>query len=597
MTQEQFEDLELVPLVEHLDHEGGYDRIGQFFGKNVMRIHKTPVGNGIHLTYIEGCPCWKPKWARDVRNVIFYRNESPLPGEGHIYLAKCALQRGAEVLSSYHSQHDVQQSQDCNAGRIEKFDEEQQRVMSLLASDVDRPLPSTLSMKVDGSILIVTLVPRDHPVSRLYDPIFADELPDDIAEPHLASFEFARAWDRAAAPLELPYRVILSTSGSLVYSAKMADYLITALAGIQGVPLDPARAPAEYVAEVGPPFLRQIARAAEVLGCAAADTLTTLSFEVVCPGRKTYLGTEHLELAVSYPQGAVYFLGHRRGIGRTAGHYLPHTATPDLAPACGFVEPLSWRAETTGAVNRMLARLEAVIDGHATREEFLEEFPPLPGHRPACPELHYEGFVLYSERGNPVEYDYHKVKTVAYYRCHKYRPEHRAYLMHLATLPAARFFPLAQRVAAFHAHAATRFAAFHKRVQETLGALREHARSVCCCVPGPVPRNELWELLPARGRAKFLEMSREIQARFVVAALKGHGDNPFHQALLGAFELSEPRGDKEWRAVGATTRGLIFEMNLWDDTATGLDERWQAMTETNSPTVSVLLGLTLDLTT
>jgi hypothetical protein len=175
------------------------------------------------------------------------------------------------------------------------------------------------------------------------------------------------------------------------------------------------------------------------LNLAGLTSQTHLCFEAFCKNRRSLTGRVHTELAISYDCNGFNLLGAMVG-----GNYIPHFDLPtDI-----FAHPLSLRVTGTRQVFSILEDMDRVVLGTLESSAFLAKYG-LPAGL-----IHMEGWVLLTPHGDG--YDYAKIKTSLYYKCHKIRSQNIPTLLALPTSCDATY-PILAVLREFHTNAGRRF--------------------------------------------------------------------------------------------------------------------------------------------
>jgi len=169
------------------------------------------------------------------------------------------------------------------------------------------------------------------------------------------------------------------------------------------------------------------------------SVVTSMSFEAVCPHRRTLWGSLQLGLAVAYCSGSLKYLGHSYGDGTSFPAYCPHGEVHALVDEVGLRQPCWLRIESAGQVNEAMDQLSKVLRGQLSEADFLARDGWRQSTAPAASvasSIDAEGFVLLTNDG-----EYSKVKVREYYLCHKLRASNLPLVL---SMPAAvgAYYPL-----------------------------------------------------------------------------------------------------------------------------------------------------------
>jgi len=370
------------------------------------------------IKYRDGiCNYWRERWAREMRGLCVRYNN------GEFHLQKMCLQRGAEVLTKMVKKNQ-NTTQDIKSADISDFDANQQRVIQCFANGGN--IDGTVSFKVDGSLFAATLYKKGSD-----DAIFWEQYVEKYGD------EFHRTVINMCNELNLPYIAILSSQGTVLLGGPMQDYTVTSLFNVTSA--DAAKTPAMIFAEQGKHFFAKVTQLYQHLSHEGESF--TLCFETVCPERTTYLGQRHTELAVEYSTSLLQFLGVTN---LSNGKYTPHYQIEEIVYNAGFEQPNFWHITHTKQVDVLMAGLDEIINGTMTVGQFYEK------HRPhnkffTANSLEYidiEGFIFFLNLPEGWV-DYSKIKTLAYYKCHKYHHDNLSQLIELSKNESAcKVFPM-----------------------------------------------------------------------------------------------------------------------------------------------------------
>jgi len=389
----------------------------------------------VRIIYVENNRFWKAKWARESRGVILYLNDS-----GNWIPIKYALQRGAEILTGMHVNTGITESQDVENTNIINpfaiFDDEQQIVMNAMVQS--KPIEGYLSSKVDGSLLVMSCYRGE--MGKLVN-FWIDNYGD----------KFAKSVRNAAKNVGCDFIPVFSTQTTFFAGDKMIGYMTTALVDSMNM------CSYEYLCKLVENDKLEPYEIFDIYGEIIFEKLRLMvskhdgnilcfSFEAVCKNRtspwineKTGLKDIHTELAVSYPISMIRPLGLSICTDNDI-KWVPHFTFTDSIKLAELTEPMYWVISHAKDIEGIMDDLSKVIRQKITIEKFLE-LHPIANKYETLKYIDWEGFVfLYKSK-----YMYSKVKTIEYYKCHKYRPENIKYLMELSTT-ASEYFPVTRIV-------------------------------------------------------------------------------------------------------------------------------------------------------
>jgi hypothetical protein len=396
---EETMNMTLIELVHLLRDRQVINIFFETYNYRVLTKRISPKIIGVQ--YMDGInQIWRPKWAREARG-RFYDISGPT-----IIELKSGLSRGIEILTIAHTENDVSETSDLDTKSYEHLDDTQQMLMKKFSGS--NPLNTWITAKVDGSLAMINIYP---PQSPQY-PIMCktvEKYGDEFAK---KLYYYCR--DNAA-PI-----ITVSSKGTLLMGVDMQDYFQTALQ-----PLIPCYQNWEeaipYFVSLVMDYYGELVRTFKDNSKFNPDGYITLTFEAYCKDRTTYLGNRHSELAVSYNENGMNLLGMVHN-----NHYFPHFDLPKKV----FKQPFAKLVRSTNEVFDIMDKLDKMVCGEISQEDFLSNF--------ILDEMdsrlvHPEGFVILT----PLEdgtYDYAKIKTNMYYKCHKVRER---YIPYLRSLPVA----------------------------------------------------------------------------------------------------------------------------------------------------------------
>lgn len=360
---------QLLNWCGHDSCEKALNAMTRFFVSNGFQctVKKYDTANGesslrytVCIKYLDGKnQMWKPLWAREARGAGFLL----VPAESQdvayrfeVMVLKRTLQRCAELLTHTHSNAGVSASQDMTGVRDSSFLDTQQQMMVGMFNKTPREKVSPnnelfVTEKVDGCLLLVTVVPRTNPLYKELSLIIAGRPPFWCGKTDA-------------------FIVIPSTSGSVEVAGKMRQTLITSSLPLfsEEVCRPPKKEedPDEYwLNHLRDPFTQKMA---DALGSRTA--VTTSVFEMVCADRRCYDGYRHRELATAYNHSALYILGRFVDKIYTPSHNMSGTNLSSLA----FSQPLTYKVQTPQEAISLLTTLSREIS--QASEEQLRKFHP-----------------------------------------------------------------------------------------------------------------------------------------------------------------------------------------------------------------------------
>eukprot|EP00834_Sanchytrium_tribonematis_P002526 NODE_80_length_22759_cov_1.466858.p1 type:complete len:1057 gc:universal NODE_80_length_22759_cov_1.466858:12052-15222(+) len=416
---------DLTELINKVEKSFGFEFLKEFFnGLNFLFLQpfksKSMEKDVVIIKYKDNCMFWKAKWARQARGAAFVRISNSW------FCIKSLLQRGAEVLTGIHVKDGLTDSQDYHLGKCSHFDTNQQDTILrfLNGSEID----GLLSSKVDGSLLGISIIPKTH---KAYE--FAKKLYKSFQiASHNHVLNFAEKY--------LDFIPLFYSQGTIMFGEFMEDWYFCAF--LVGV----CRVSPLYLEEC---FSKQYSIEKLVLEniekiCLSLkefvslnqekikEDICCLSFESVCPMRKSIWGPSHTELALSYDEYHCKFLGCTFGVGATCGQFEPHL---EVTLPAKWSQPTIWQIKEASQVSSMIKDVELVIHEDMSINSFFEKYPPIHSDDQI---LDFEGFVFFRKHSD--HYDYSKIKTLVYYNAHKPKKSTIESLMKISS-KMAKFIP------------------------------------------------------------------------------------------------------------------------------------------------------------
>jgi len=423
---------DIIDYINELYHSKGFEKMCETIQQKGFEITKFKNTDRliIRIKYTEPCRVWKPKWTRQCRGVTLL-----LLNDNFVCL-KYQLQRGAEILTGLHLKKGIEETESLNLKELEILDDIQQDTVKKILNK--EPLDGFLSFKVDGSLLGVSVY------SGKYKQIVEDIIKSSNDEFALLVLEISKQKN-------LPFIPVFGTQGTFFMNEDIHDYMITSIiSSLNDINIYEEAltySPLEVFKKHSNKFFDRLIKF-YALFTKKYDTsdVMTLSFEAFCKNRASAWvkqnGRVHTELTISYKSSNIKFLGVSYGDMKI--NYLPHFAISDMINDSGFEEPLYWFINSPEKIEEMMIDLSDLIKNKDT-EKYFEKHKP--SNKYPLKELivDYEGFVFY--RFVNGEYDYSKIKTEEYYRCHKLKPENVPYLIDLKD--ASDIFPTVRNVINF----------------------------------------------------------------------------------------------------------------------------------------------------
>jgi energy-coupling factor transporter ATP-binding protein EcfA2 len=413
----------IVDLVNKIYSEtsSDADKIGvleDYFVQRLFYFRKPLKGTEyenkvIFIVYRDGINKEWSLWGRQCRGVILALIDNKW------VCIKRLLQRGPEVFTGYHIDTGTDQTQDTSSRSTDQLNIKHQQVIDkLLKYNSDKCF---LSMKKDGSLVGVHIY--------LFESVIGKFMKDVIEK---YDNDFAKFNLQTCITLDLPFFILISTSGTLMIGDNMLSTVVTSI--IDGYfkedgfyerinitkisPFDTFKTYSErFIIKINEFYMLLNPEFKEI------NTSIFLSFEAITKNVKDAWGKEHRELATGYEKSSFTFLGVTVNVGETPGLYLPHFSVNSSM----FVVPLYWET-TLNLVTPMIIELSKVITGKMSEIEYMRKFKPsnpdylLPDDK--VNDIYVidpEGFILYTVDPDIEikELLYSKVKTPEYYIAHK----------------------------------------------------------------------------------------------------------------------------------------------------------------------------------
>ncbi len=355
-------------------------------------------------------------------------------------------------MSSYQKENGIMETQDIDTTESVTLD----AAFSILDDDQidtcqrlvhNKPIIGHLSSKGDGSLMTVTLY-RGKKLQIMNALINA------------FGSDYVKLWQKMSlSNSDNRVLAVPATQGTIMEGGFMQDYMVTGiLVGYCKISRDHIEGSSslDAFAKYGDEFITSLLKLHDSYDTKSIDA-TTYSFEVICQGRKgLFNDTHHMELAICYHRDRLLFLGASNS---DTLDYQPHsTFNGQLLKHLGFEEPL-WFSITEGKqINEMSQDMDDLIFKKMTKQEFLQKWPPSNYGFDQIAQVEdaiidYEGWVFMKMKRN--QWIYSKIKTVAYYKAHKFREDNIQYLLDLAAVQPYgqvdpcefNVFPLAHKVA------------------------------------------------------------------------------------------------------------------------------------------------------
>jgi hypothetical protein len=350
------------------------------------------------------------------------------------------LPRGAEVATGIVQKEGII-TQDIGTDTSIILDDEQIDTCKKLSID-DTPINGYLTFKADGSLCSISRYTGKalYIMSGIIDAFGSD---------------YVKLWKEMSLKLSNSTVILVpATHRTLIESGFMGNYMVTAcLVGSKIVNRDMLDG-LDYItawATYGNEFVQRI------LSMRVYDSFSdvhTFIFEAICKRRTSAFDfISHTELACSYDIDMIVFLGMSICEKR---FYIPHMiyGKENNIP---FDEPLWWTITNSNQIIQMIRWMEELIFQRVTKGEFITMFKP---HNTIIDidsiVIDYEGWVFMKNaafESDDIDHKcvgieqtiYSKIKTLAYYKSHKFKERNIEYLMMLGKV-AGHIFPMSNAV-------------------------------------------------------------------------------------------------------------------------------------------------------
>lgn len=512
--------MNLRTLLEVLFRSGGFPCVKEFFTAHAYRISQPCKGTALEdrvvgVKYIDGLNnLWRHTWAREARGRFYYWT-----GEKVLCL-KDTLQRGVEVLTHAHTKAAVTETQDMRLDAYDHLDDIQQSCIRAFQQP-DGVLDAHLTGKVDGSLMIVSVYPRETEECRVMEEII-----------ELVGDPFAKAVAEACACDGGPLLVV-ATQGTLLIGPDMQDYFVTSLTSLIACPIKSLK---DTWATMAPRFCAMVTE--YVQRCGLEGKRVHYCFEAFCKGRRSLWGRLHNELAIQYMHNGFNLLG-----AMVDNRYIPHFDMPQ----CTFAQPVHLHITRVSQVTAIMEDMDSVVLGSMGREDFLVKWG-----FPTDTVIHMEGWVLLTPltpgAGGPEGgYDYAKIKTPLYYKCHKVRSAEVPALLALPTC-CDETYPILRVLREFHTHAKRRFL-------EAIAATIDMLEGELALGAG----SAFYEALPEKARVHFAPDRKDTVFRMLINVCGDLFASRVRSILDKVWVSEEDEGDKEDKDKNWTEMVLLVK--------------------------------------
>ena len=375
-------------------------------------------------SYLERAQNFRDLAMRQSRNpILVFDTET----QSWLFLANQFI-RGAESLSIQTKDMQTENVNNCSLDCISEFSGPQQRVMIPLLDDKETQMNGYLSFKADGQLVGISWTKTNTKMGIKTINII-NNCNNDFAK-YVLNCAIKNKWD---------YIPVIRSNGTYFISDDMIITLYTALKSqYESKFPDKNDLPSdinELRDKLIPDFLNQSYIFINNIVDSSDSDLICMSFEAICPDRKTLSGKILIELACSYPQGSIRFLGYSKGQANSYPKYTCHGECQDAIFKAELDQPLFKTIKTNNEINQSLSLLNQVTKGEISEDEFFSKWAP-DNFETALHIIDPEGFVF-----NTIDGEYSKIKTRTYYICHKLRLPNIVELLEMPQI-TAKYFPL-----------------------------------------------------------------------------------------------------------------------------------------------------------
>ena len=386
---EEVHDMNDIKLLEYL---GSIDKIKEFF--NLHHYKVNIINNIIGIKYIDGInKIWKPLWARKMRGKYYYVN----PTTSKVIVIKDSLIRGMEILPKKYEKYGITTTQDTsNTDDNSNFDSIQQELISLFKGDNLLTRETFITLKVDGSLIVVNIYPVKSEQYTILNSIIETNADD-----------FTKTLAIYCKENKLPL-ITISTNGTLFIGNLMQDYFLTSIQNLVSFEVKSLSDWIIIIPTFTKIFMEYYKNLTRLL---KNNNPVSICFESICKNRTTFLGNVHNELAVNYDNNNLILLGLCNN-----DKYYPHFKLPRII----FTQPWYMSITTTTQVFTILDMMHQIVCGTIDKDDLFKMGSVIDSLMST--DLHVEGLILLSYLENGL-IDYEKIKTKEYYICHNIKKD------------------------------------------------------------------------------------------------------------------------------------------------------------------------------
>ena len=424
---------ELVAFTTRLHEQGvlenpitkeDFETNEQLLWNTIMSISVVKYKDGHN-----GSKFWVNEFMRHFRGITIFTH----PITKKVTVLRYLMDRGAEIHSKETNKRATRQDEcDTNGVNLD-------HISKCLLQDLT--LNAYLTQKADGSLGIATVYSDTAlAIMKAYVETWGTDVAKEVAR---KSLEMTQG----------KFMVVLSTQGTKSLSEDMTAFATTSIFGgirdKQGASLVSreemsTKTPLQIWQEHGFKVLERVFALHGPAYEKHPDESISLMFEMICAENRDAFpgGKYHDEFACNATKDQFLFLG----LGYASLEVnIPHCVI-DIKGV--FQQPVFWKITSGAQVNNMIRDLQLVMSGEMTKQQFITTYPPeIPDE---FDELHREGFVLYglvSAHSTPIHQAYElpgiltyaKVKTLIYYRAHKFKVENLEALVEYGRISPGHF--------------------------------------------------------------------------------------------------------------------------------------------------------------
>jgi len=445
----------IIELVNELSSKYNFDEMTKWFFdkgfiiKRIQLFDKTKLYNQtMMITYLNNCQHWST-WGRQARGTILYYDSNIQSWKPIKYM----MQRGAEVLTNFHYNEGINETENITQKTLNILHPTQQKIMQCLTDIL--PIDAYLTTKVDGVLIAI----------NLYTGEIGNTIKQIIME---SNDEFGKVLITMAK--DTPFVPVISTQKTFnLTDPIIQSYFMTSLLVSFGqeyntlcqLATNPDFTPIVAMKHYGQELINRLTTFYNTIKSPSESI--TLCFEAVCPYRQCAWNNVHSELAVDYSHAFMKVLSYSIGF-----ETRPHFLFSDLICTMGFDEPLWWKVDHAKNVDLMLMDLSKYIMGKMSQVDYLTSYPYHNKYSVQNLYLDPEGFVIWSNNNDNNDnngLDYNKIKSREYYECHK--PKNIKDLIKIAS--RTKIFPMANKIAKFFDNLEEKIIALCQDLQIVLG--------------------------------------------------------------------------------------------------------------------------------